>query len=60
MQLTVPVTKRFEFQLLGTLRLGRNITHPIDERVGAGFNFKASPRTLITCARTTASVSPAT
>lgn len=40
-QLAVPVTKHFDFNLLGTLRLGRNITHPVDERVGAGFTFKA-------------------
>ena len=38
-QLAVPVTKSFDFNLLGTLRLGRDISHPVDERVGVGFTF---------------------
>jgi Protein of unknown function (DUF2490) len=40
-QLAVPVTKLFDFNLLGTLRLGRDISRPVDERVGAGFTFRA-------------------
>jgi len=39
-QLSVPVTKQVDFNLLGTLRLGRDFSHSIDERVGAGFSFK--------------------
>ena len=39
-QLAVPVTKNFDFNLLGTLRLGRDINRPVDERVGAGFTWK--------------------
>ncbi len=39
-QLAVPVTKNFDFNLLGTLRLGRDISRPVDERVGAGFTFR--------------------
>ena len=39
-QLAVPVTKNFDFNLLGTLRLGRDISRPVDERVGAGFTWK--------------------
>lgn len=39
-QLAVPVTKNFDFNLLGTLRFGRDISHPVDERVGAGFTWK--------------------
>jgi uncharacterized protein DUF2490 len=39
-QLAVPVTKNFDFNLLGTLRLGRDISRPVDERVGAGFIFR--------------------
>ena len=39
-QLAIPVTSHFDFNLLGTLRLGRNISHPVDERVGAGFTFR--------------------
>lgn len=39
-QLAVPVTKSFDFNLLGTLRLGRDISRPVDERVGVGFTFR--------------------
>ena len=39
-QLAVPVTKLFDFNLLGTLRLGRDISRPVDERVGVGFTFR--------------------
>lgn len=39
-QLAVPVTKSFDFNILGTLRLGRDINRPVDERVGAGFTWK--------------------
>jgi len=41
-QLAIPVTTQFDFNLLGTLRLGRDITHAIDERVGAGFTFRVN------------------
>ena len=36
----MPVTKNFDFNLLGTLRFGRDIRRPVDERVGAGFTWK--------------------
>lgn len=39
-QLAVPVTNHFDFNLLGTLRVGRDFGRPIDERVGAGFTFR--------------------
>ena len=39
-QLAVPVTKNFDFNILGTLLLGRDISHPVDERVGVGFTFR--------------------
>lgn len=39
-QLAVPVTSTVDFNILGTLRLGRDISHPIDERIGAGFSFR--------------------
>jgi hypothetical protein len=39
-QLAVPVTKSFDFNILGTLRLGRDISRPVDERVGVGFTFR--------------------
>lgn len=40
-QVSVPVTKLFDFNLLGTLRLGRDISRPVDERIGVGFTFRA-------------------
>jgi Protein of unknown function (DUF2490) len=40
-QLAVPLGKPVDFVLLGTLRLGDNISEPVDERLGLGFNFKA-------------------
>ena len=39
-QLAVPVTTQFDFNLMGGLRLGRDISHPVDERMGAGFTFR--------------------
>ena len=39
-QLAIPVTKTIDFNFLGTLRLGRDIHRPVDERVGAGFTFR--------------------
>lgn len=39
-QLAVPITKDVDFNLLGGLRLGRDISHPVDERVGVGFTFR--------------------
>ena len=39
-QLSVPLGKPVDFVLQGTLRNGRNITHPVDERIGIGFTFR--------------------
>jgi len=39
-QLAAPVTSIVDFNILGTLRLGRDIHRPVDERIGAGFTFK--------------------
>lgn len=39
-QLAVPVTKTVDFNMLGTLRLGRDINRPVDERTGVGFTFR--------------------
>ena len=46
-QLAVPVTKTFDFNMLGTLRLGRDISRAVDERVGAGFTWKIGQHWLI-------------
>jgi Protein of unknown function (DUF2490) len=40
-QLAVPVTSKIDFNIQGTLRLGRDISRPVDERIGVGFSFKA-------------------
>ena len=39
-QLAVPVTSKVDFNILGTLRIGRDISHSVDERIGAGFSYK--------------------
>jgi len=41
-QLTIPMTKKADFFLQGTLRIGGNLSTPVDERWGAGFNYKLS------------------
>lgn len=38
-QLIVPMTSKADFILLGTLRLGRNLTRPVDERIGISFSY---------------------
>jgi Protein of unknown function (DUF2490) len=39
-QVAVPVGKDIDFNMLGTLRFGRDISHSVDERIGAGFTFR--------------------
>ena len=39
-QLTVPVNKKVDFLIQGTLRVGGNVSTPVDERWGFGFNYK--------------------
>lgn len=46
-QLIVPVTKQVDFNILGTFRLGRDVSHPVDERVGAGFSVKFGPHVTV-------------
>jgi hypothetical protein len=38
-QLIVPMTSKADFILLGTLRLGLNLTRAIDERIGISFSY---------------------
>ena len=40
-QIAVPINKLFDFNILGTLRLGRDISRPVDERIGVGFTLRA-------------------
>ena len=37
---SLPITKQIDFNMQGTLRLGRDISHPVDERVGVGATFR--------------------
>ena len=39
-QLTIPMNRKVDFVVLGSLRLGDNLSTATDERGGAGFNFK--------------------
>ena len=39
-QVAVPITKAIDFNVLGTLRLGRDISRPVDERIGIGFTYR--------------------
>src|SRR5690242_686044 len=38
--LSVPVAGPVDFIIQGTIRNGRNITRPVDERLGVGFSFR--------------------
>ena len=39
-QLTIPLNKKIDFVMQGTIRFGGNLTTAVDERWGAGFNYK--------------------
>jgi hypothetical protein len=39
-QLTVPLNKQFDLLVQGTVRIGGNLSTPVDERWGFGFNYK--------------------
>jgi len=47
-QLVIPLNKKVEFVILGTLRLGRDVSRPVDERIGLGFNIKAGKYVTLT------------
>jgi len=38
--LTVPLSKHVDYVMQGTLRNGRDLSRPVDERLGIGFSFK--------------------
>ena len=40
-QFTVPLSKVVDFTLLGVVRVGRDVSRPVDERLGVAFSFKA-------------------
>jgi hypothetical protein len=37
---SVPITKQIDFNMLATLRIGRDISRPVDERFGLGATFR--------------------
>lgn len=39
-QLTIPLSKKVDFLIQGTVRVGGNLTKAVDERWGFGFNYK--------------------
>lgn len=41
-QLAAPLSKKVDFVLQGTVRLGDDVTRPVDERLGVGFVFKVN------------------
>jgi hypothetical protein len=39
-QVAVPINHQTDFVLLGVMRFGRNVSRPVNERIGAGISFK--------------------
>lgn len=39
-ELSLPLNKRADLEFYGQLRVGRDLSHLVDERVGIGFSFK--------------------
>ena len=49
-QFAIPLSEKIDFTYFGTLRLGRNFSRPVDERIGAGFTFKPNKYITATAA----------
>lgn len=47
-QLTIPLGKKVDFLILGTLRLGGNLSTAVDERWGFGFSYKVNKYVTLT------------
>jgi hypothetical protein len=45
-QISVPVTKNIDLLFIGGLRIGRDISFPVDERIAVGFAFKTKYLTV--------------
>jgi len=41
-QLAIPLNKKVDFTVQGTLRIGDNVSRPVDERWGVGWVFKVN------------------
>lgn len=42
LQVAVPLSDRVDFNLFASFRFGRDVTHLVDSRAGAGFSFRAN------------------
>ena len=40
-QIAKPLNEKIDFVLLGVMRFGRNVSRPVNERIGAGISIKA-------------------
>ena len=47
-QLAIPLNEKIDFLLLGTLRMGRDVSRPVDERLGDGFAFRVGKYLTLT------------
>jgi Protein of unknown function (DUF2490) len=47
-QLAIELNKKVDFLIGGTLRIGRGVERPVDERIGAGFSIKAGKYVTLT------------
>jgi hypothetical protein len=47
-QVVAPLHKRVDLVMIGVLRFGRNVTHPVDERAGGGLAFKPHKSLTVT------------
>ena len=47
-QVAIPLSKSADLLVLGTLRLGQNVTSPAEERIGGGFNFRIKKYVYLT------------
>ena len=47
-QFAVPLNDKIDFVLQGTIRFGRDISRPVDERLGFGFSFKIGKYLTVT------------
>ncbi|HEV7395575.1 MAG TPA: DUF2490 domain-containing protein [Pyrinomonadaceae bacterium] len=46
--LAIPLNKSIDFLIAGTLRIGRDVSRPVDERVGVGFAIKVGKYLTLT------------
>ena len=47
LQLIVPMTKKADFILLGSLRFGLNLSRPVEERIGISFSYSPTKSVIL-------------